>query len=112
MSDNLASISAEAAVLGAMLIDGSVIDTVKDILHKEAFTDSIHQKLYSVLVDLEYEDADLVLVRDEIANRKYDIPVDYLVKLTESTPITANAEYYADIVLEKYKLRRLQGYAS
>jgi replicative DNA helicase len=106
------SIEAEACVLGAMILDAPTIDQVILLLKSEHFYRPAHQAIFQVLVEMhdQKQPIDLVTARDELAKRKQldEIGgVDYLVALAEGVPNAANAEYYANIVRDKFLLRSL-----
>jgi replicative DNA helicase len=107
------STEAEAAVLGSMIIDPERIGQVIEVLKAESFYHFAHQIIFDALIKL-YENSssavDLVLLRDELKKRKQleEIGgVDYLKRLAESVPSSANIEYYANIVKDKSLLREL-----
>lgn len=103
---------AEAAVLGSMILDHESIGQVVQLVGRESFYRVEHRAIFDSLICL-YEDinrVDLVLLRDELKkhNKLAEAGgVDYLVRVAESVPSAANAEYYAQIVKEKAILREL-----
>jgi replicative DNA helicase len=106
------STEAEAAVLGSMIIDPERIGQIIGLLKAESFYHFAHQIIFDALIKL-YENStavDLVILRDELKKRRQleDVGgVDYLKKLAESVPSSANIEYYANIVKDKSLLREL-----
>jgi len=106
------SIEAEAAVLGSMIIDPACIGQVALLVTESAFYHFEHQRIFSSLVNL-YENGgaiDLVLLRDDLKKRNELAEiggVDYLKKLAESVPSSANHAYYAQIIKDKYLMREL-----
>jgi len=108
------SLAAEAAVLGSMIQDPACIGQVVQTLSRHAFYRVEHQMIFDALVAL-YEknpsDAiDGVLLRDELEKRKQMEVVggvEYLGKVIESVPSSANVTYYADIVKDKMLLREM-----
>jgi replicative DNA helicase len=104
----------EAAVLASMILDRECIGPVIEIMRAEYFSRTEHRLIYEALLRL-YEtksniDLDLVLLRDELKRQdSLDAVggVEYLVKVADSVPTTANAVYYATIVREKAMLREL-----
>jgi replicative DNA helicase len=106
------SLEAEAAVLGSMMLDRECIGHLVQMISAESFYRPEHQVMFDALVSL-YEknnQIDLVLLRDELKKRKQlkaTGGVEYLIKVAESVPSTANAEYYGRIVKEKSLLREL-----
>ncbi|HML73996.1 MAG TPA: replicative DNA helicase [Anaerohalosphaeraceae bacterium] len=107
-----ASIEAEAAVLGSMILDRECIGQVVEQLDGDAFSMPEHRLLFESIVAL-YEansKIDLVLLRADLVKRdrlKAAGGVDYLVRVAESVPTAANVEYYTRIVKEKAMLRQL-----
>lgn len=103
---------AEKAVLGAILIEPSVLITVNEHLKPEDFYRQAHQRLFQVMNELSErgEPIDLVTLTAELNDRKLLDEIGgvlYLNELATSVPTAANVEYYAKIVEEKALLRRL-----
>jgi replicative DNA helicase len=103
---------AEQAVLGAILIEPSVLISVNERLRPEDFYRQAHQRLFQVMNELaeKGEPVDLVTLTAELSDRKLLEEVGgvpYLNELAGVVPTAANAEYYAKIVEEKAILRRL-----
>jgi replicative DNA helicase len=110
------SLAAEAAVLGSMIIDPVCIGQVVEILNRDSFYRIEHQLIYDAIVAL-YEKnrggvIDGLLLRDELEGRKQLEQVggvEYLGKVLNSPPSSANVAYYAGIVKDKQLLRELIG---
>jgi len=108
------SLSAEAAVLGSMLFDPQCIGEIVEILERDAFYRIEHRYIFDALIAL-YEKnkgvgIDAVLLRDELIKRNQleDVGgVEYIGKILESVPSSANATYYASVVKDKMLLREL-----
>ena len=108
------SLAAEAAVLGSMIIDPECIGQVVEMLRAEAFYRLEHQRIFDALVAL-YEKnkgtaIDGLLIRDELLKRGQmdEIGgVEYLAKIMNSVPSSANVMYYAGIIKEKMLLRQV-----
>ncbi len=103
---------AEQAVLGAILLEPSVLVSVNEHLKAEDFYRQAHQRLFQVMNDLaeKGEPVDLVTLTSELQDRKLLDEVGgvpYLTELASVVPTAANVEYYAKIVEEKAILRRL-----
>lgn len=102
----------EEAVLGAMMLEKEALSTVIDILKPEAFYKPAHQSVYRAIVDLfnESEPVDILTVTNrlkkngelEIAGGAYSVS-----QLTNRVASSANAEYHARIILQKYIQREL-----
>ena len=108
------SLAAEAAVLGSMIIDPESIGQVIELVNSQAFYRIEHQMIFDCLVHL-YEKnkalgLDAVLLRDELEKRKQLAEiggVEYLARIMESVPSSANVMYYAGIIKDKHLLREL-----
>lgn len=107
-----ASPEAEAAVLASMILDRENIGTVVEKIKPDYFSRVEHRLIFEAILRM-YEansSIDMVLLRDEL--KKQDAldtvgGAEYLVRVVESVPTSANAEYYANIVREKAMLREL-----
>ena len=108
------SLSAEAAVLGSMLIDPECIGEVVESLETAGFYRTEHRMLFDALIAL-YEKnkgtaIDGVLLRDELQNRKQLEAVggaEYIARVMDSVPSSATVMYYAGVVTDKQLLREL-----
>ncbi|MHC4336643.1 MAG: DnaB-like helicase N-terminal domain-containing protein, partial [Planctomycetota bacterium] len=113
------SLAAEAAVLGSMIVDPVCISEVVEHLETAAFYRLEHQMIFDAVVALyeknRGEGLDAVLLRDELEKRKQLEQVggvDYIAKVLESVPSSANVTYYTKIVKDKMLLRELVNAAS
>jgi len=113
------SLAAEAAVLGSMIVDPECISEVVEQLGTAAFYRLEHQMIFDALVTLyeknKGEGLDAVLLRDELEKRgalEQVGGVDYIAKVMDSVPSSANVMYYARIVKDKMLLRELVEAAS
>ncbi len=108
------SLAAEAAVLGSMLIDPECIGDVVEIVERDAFYRIEHRHIFEALITL-YEKnkgvgIDAVLLRDELIKNDHLEEVggvEYIAKILDSVPSSANVAYYAGIVKDKMLLREL-----
>ena len=101
-------ISAEACVLGSIILDLHALDDVQQVLTPEDFLRPAHNTIYKHCQILAAGEGriDLVLLRDSLGKALQAVGgVEYLVSLAEGVPNAANIEYYAAIVKEK-SLRR------
>ena len=113
------SLAAEAAVLGSMIIDPVCIGLVVEQLNRQAFYRLEHQMVFDALVALYErnigEALDGVLLRDELEKRNQLEVVggmEYVQKVVDSVPSSANVMYYAGIVKDKMLLREMIAVAS
>lgn len=107
------SMSAEQAVLGSMLLEGEAVDTAARIVKPEDFGWSAHRLLFRAMAHLRGagQPVDLVTLREELERRQLLDRAggpSYLLQLLEALPTAAHVDYYARIVLERAKARRLR----
>lgn len=108
-------LEAEAALLGAMLVDAHCIDQLTSVLpaaEADRFYRPDHRTLFKTLVTMHESNKpmDIVLVEDELrrAGTLDDIGGrPYLIDLSEAVPSSANAVHYATIIRNKSLLRDL-----
>jgi replicative DNA helicase len=106
-------IESERSVLGAILLNNECINIVYEkIKNSEYFYRSNNREIYDAMCTLLKADApiDMVTLSSELIKRgmlENVGGISYLAELTGAVPSVANVEHYADIVVEKYKLRRL-----
>ena len=105
-------IEAEISVLGGMLINKDAIADVVEILHEADFYRPQHALIFHTILDLfaQGQPADAVTVGAELTRQGKLEQVGglpYLHTLVSSVPTSANAAYYANIVLDQAKLRAL-----
>jgi replicative DNA helicase len=106
------NIEAERAVLGAILLDSTVLLEIQPILAKEDFYKLGHQTIYQAMLDFHNENSaqtiDLITLADYV--KSHDLiekcgGLAYISSLTDDVPSTTNATYYARI-LKSLSLRR------
>jgi replicative DNA helicase len=109
----IADMEAEQSTLGAILVRPEVMDTLTDILKVEDFYRQAHGEIYAAMLYLydKNEPVDLVTVsaklRDEKKLEGVGGPV-FLAGLSEQVGFATNAEYYANIVRDKARVRKLK----
>ncbi len=106
------NIEAEEAVLGAILVNPSVITKVVEFITPESFYKPAHKYVYEAMLQLfnQNERIDLVSVSDVLSfNSKLEIIGGraFINDLSYKTITTSNIEYYAKIVQEKAIKRAL-----
>lgn len=112
MSD-LASVEAEQAVLGSMLIDGGCVRDVSAVLRETDFAVALNQELFAVIVamDRDGRPVDGLTVCEEALHHHLaeEKPLrSYLAQLMEITPTAANVMEYAEIVAATARRRELR----
>ena len=107
------NLEAERSVLGAMLLEKGTIPKVLQALpDSDSFYSETHRLIYKEIIGLlnKNKPVDIVALKEEFRkkNELKDIGgAVYLADLVNSVPTTANVDYYAQIVREKYILRDL-----
>ncbi len=103
---------AEAAVIGAMILDKDAIIAASEILTSGDFYQKQYGILFETLVELcnEGKPTDLVVLQNRLKEK--DVPaeisnLEYVRDLLRNTETSANISYYANIVWEKALLRNL-----
>src|SRR5205085_6793491 len=107
------SVEAEQGVLGSMLI--SPRDAIAEVVEKitaEYFYIPAHQTVYNVLVDLwnAGQAIDLITFTQVLRDRNLLDAIggaSFVTSLYTFVPTAANANYYLDIVRDKYILRQI-----
>jgi replicative DNA helicase len=102
----------EEAVLGAMMLEKEALSNVIDILKPDAFYKPAHQSIYRAILDLfnNSEPVDLLTVTSKLKkNGELEIAggAYYISQLTNRVASSANAEFHARIILQKYLQREL-----
>jgi replicative DNA helicase len=106
-------LSAEAGVLGSMIIDPTVIGPVCMFLQRaELFFKEEHQVIFRVVTELFESNTpiDAMILHSTLKTKNLLEQVgglEYLKELANAVPTSAHAEYYAAIVKEKAMLRNL-----
>lgn len=104
------SLEAEQGVLGAMLIDPSLIDVLSEDLKAEDFHWPDHADIFRAVTDLHarQQGVDFLTVAELIgALENGDNALGYVAEIQHGTPSVANAKSYANIVRERSLDRRL-----
>jgi replicative DNA helicase len=105
-----ANVEAEQAVLGSLLIDGSVVVRIPPGLSGEDFSRPAHGRIFDTILDLynQRKAIDLMTVASELRRRGALEEIGgpaYLTTLVERTPVATHVEHYASLV-ERASLRR------
>ena len=107
------SLEAEQTVLGALLLDPSVLSTVLDFLKPDYFYREQHRDIFTIIIRMfgNGHNADIITVMNEaVAMGIFETTAmakTYLKGIMESVPSIANIQSYCKIVEEKYYTRAL-----
>lgn len=107
----------EKAVLGALMIDKDAFMEVGDSLVPESFYEPRNQMVYEAIRSLSVEDSpiDVLTVTDKLAKMGKLEEVGgpgYIADLSSRVATSANVEYHASIVAEKYLSRQMIQYVN
>ena len=110
------ALEVERAVLGALMIDKDAYTVVCEMLYPESFYDSRHQKIYTAIRDLELHErpVDVLTVIQQLAAQGDLAEVGgpgYVTDISAHTASSANVEYHARIVAQKFLARQLISFA-
>ena len=103
---------AEQCVLGAMMLDETVLVAAIDALNTKSFYFPGHRHIFTAAENLfsKQSPVDVITVTDELASEELleqaGGPV-YLSELVDTVPTTANYEHYIKIVHNKWLMREL-----
>ncbi len=105
-------LEAEMAVLGALMLDGTVMPQLADILVPDDFYRENHSSIYSAVCDLFSQVApiDVRSVGSRLKEKQQLEKIgghSYLTELVNCVPSASNAKHYAEIVRKKSILRHL-----
>ncbi len=103
---------AEQSVIGAMIMDRNAIKTAAEILTEDDFYYRQLGIMFSTMVELEKEESavDPVTLQNRLREKNVSPEVcsdEYIARLVERVPTSANIKYYANIVKDKATLRKL-----
>ena len=107
----------ERAVLGALMIDKDAFSIVSEILHPETFYENRHQKIYSAIQTLSMNEkpVDIMTVVEQLKHDEALADVGgpaYIVELSSHVASSANIEYHARILAQKFMARQLISFTS
>lgn len=102
----------EEAVLGAIMLEKNVFDTVVEILKPECFYVDAHQRIYKTMQSLSQKSQpiDILTVVEELKKREELDMVGgpyYVTKLTNTVVSSANIDAHCRIILQKFIQREL-----
>ena len=107
------SLESEMSLLGSMILDPAVIaDVLPHVSTDEMFYSAAHGAIFKEIIGLyeQHQSGDLVMLVDRLRDRHVLKDIggeEYLVKLAEAVPAATSAPYYARMVADKHRLRKL-----
>ncbi|TXC81550.1 replicative DNA helicase [Luteibaculum oceani] len=106
------AIDLEEAVLGALMLDSNALSDVLEILSPSVFYKEAHKKIYKAILDLftDSEPIDILTVTQKLRSTGELDAVGgpyFVSQLTNRVASSANLEYHARIISQKYLQREL-----
>src|SRR5438552_5562681 len=107
------SLDAEMAVIGSVLLSQRAADKLLARLAENDFYSPVHREIFRAMVSVSrnFRNVDLLTLQEELVARDSFERIgglEYLVQIADSVPSAANADYYADIVMDRAMLRDLE----
>ncbi len=111
------ALDVERAVLGALMIDKDAYAVVCEIVTPESFYEPRNQKVFAAVRDLSMAErpVDVLTVAEQLAKNGDLEDVGgpaYIAELSSRVASSANIEYHARIIAQKFLARQLISYAS
>lgn len=112
-----ASVEAERSVLGAILLNDTILPAISEIVSPEQFYEPAHQIIYRAMLTLSasHKRIDLITLQDvlSVQNQVESVGgISYLLALQEDIPALGLAQQHALLVKEKSTFRELINTAS
>ena len=106
------AIDLEEAVLGAMMLEKDAVTWAMEILSEETFYNEAHQKIFTAIRNLYSRSVaiDILTVTEELkksGNLEIIGGAYYVAQLTNRVASSANIEFHARIIIQKYIQREL-----
>ena len=106
------ALDVERAVLGALLIDSNAFDTIQDFISPDTFYSDSHKLIYKSMMTLSAvpKPIDLLTVSEQLrkdGNLDHVGGAFFISELTNAIATSANIEYHARIIAQKYLQREL-----
>ena len=106
------AVDLEEAVLGAVMLEKNAVLTILDILKPESFYNDAHQKIFQAVIDLSKNNRpiDILTVTEELRKNKIldEVGGPYFIsQLTNRVASSANIEFHAHIISQKFIQREL-----
>lgn len=110
------ALEVERAVLGALMVDKDAYAVVCEILYPESFYEPRNQMVYAAIRELSMAEkpVDTLTVTDQLAKSGHLEEVGgpvYIAELSTRVASSANVEYHARIIAQKFLARQLISFA-
>jgi replicative DNA helicase len=106
------SVECEQGVLSSMLLDTATVAEMSREITSDYFYQPAHATTFALLIEMwrDHQPVDLISVTNELRKRKLLEQIGgaaFITSLSLFVPTAANVRYYADVVIEKHKLRNI-----
>lgn len=103
----------ERVVLGSLMLNGTLVDEVADIIAGPEFADPRHEEIFTAILRLAQsgKPTDAVAVGDALGERSKVITRAYLFDLVAAVSVADSVAYYAQKVREAHYLRTVRSVA-
>jgi replicative DNA helicase len=104
------NVVAEESLIGAMLLSSEAVMVAAELCVASDFYRPLHGQIFSAIIDLVHsgKEVDWVTVAEKLREQGApEIEPSLLTSLQLNTPSAANAQYYADIVRDRARQRKL-----
>ena len=107
----------ERAVIGALMIDKDAFSVVSEVIRPETFYEPRNQKIYQAIQNLNMTErpVDIMTVTEELKRNGTFEEVGglaYLMEISDRVASSANVEYHAHVLAQKFLARQLIQFAS
>lgn len=111
------ALEVEKAVLGALMIDKDAYLVISELLRPDSFYEPRHQKIFNAVRQLSMNERpiDVLTVTEQLSKNGVLEEIGgpgYIAELSSRVATSANIEYHANIVAEKFISRQLITYTS
>lgn len=101
------NLEAEQSVLGAMLLNKEIVNIASNKLKIHYFFLKSHQIIFESMINIHNDNMpiDMVTISEDLKNRELLDQIGgigYLTRLSTVVPTISNANYYINIILDKY----------
>lgn len=106
------SLEAEQSILGGLMLDNTKLDNISEKISEEYFFNTSHQIIFKEMKNLSNQGypIDLITLSESLEQKKELEKVGgfaYLAELSKEVPSTLNITTYAEIIKERFIIRKI-----
>jgi replicative DNA helicase len=102
-------IVAEESIIGCCIQSADAFNSISGKITDSMFYGEMNRSVYRYIFDMHASgkpvNSESVVIG--LSEKKIDVSIDYLSRCMNAAPIPKNAEFFADIIIAKYKAREL-----